>query len=375
MLNPMMPLIRDELSLNYTQAGVVISAFSITSGIVQLPAGWLADRFGARLMVLISVSGVAAAGLLVGLSQTYNTLIASLILVAVLGGGYHSSSATAISTIVPPERRGRALGLHLIGGSSAFWVVPLLAGPLAAAGTWRVPYVSFTIPVIVLGIALYVLMGRQTRANFQAPEPSVKNAAPSPDRIHWRTLTPFLVMTVATSTLIQSVAAYYSLYLVDRYSLPAPAAVSLMGIPPMVGAFAAPLGGYFADRFGGMKVMTVASLVAGPLLFTLSAMPNVVFFIALLLLIGFVNMTRMPTSESYIVNNVPAHRRSTILGVYFFAGAEVSGLLVPLMGRVIDTRGFPTAFTIASFSIAAIAVTCSIILWRFRELSANNMVK
>ena len=98
MLNPFMPMIRDELSLNYTQAGVVISAFSITGGISQLPAGWLADHFGARLMIAISVSGVALAGLLVGLSHSYIALILFLVLAALFGGGYHPAAGKTISS-------------------------------------------------------------------------------------------------------------------------------------------------------------------------------------------------------------------------------------------------------------------------------------
>ena len=48
MLRPLMPMIRTDLDLSYTQAGLVLSSFSITSGVSQLAGGWLADRFGSR---------------------------------------------------------------------------------------------------------------------------------------------------------------------------------------------------------------------------------------------------------------------------------------------------------------------------------------
>jgi MFS family permease len=366
MLNPFMPMIRDELHLNYTQAGVVISAFSITSGISQLPAGWLADRVGARLMVGISVSGVALVGMLVGLSHSYLALIALMVVAALLGGGYHPAAANAISTIIPPEMRGRALGLHLITGSSAFWVVPLIAAPIAAFSSWHAPYLILTIPVIGLGIVLYYLLGRQQRITKQTLKAEDSGEASTKTKIEWRMLVPFLVMSIATGALTQSVAAYYALYLVDHFRLTAPAAAALMSITPAIGVLAAPLGGYFADRFGGTSVIIIASLLAGPLLFMMKVVPDVPFFIVILLLIGMVNMTRMPTSESFLVNNIPPHRRSTILGIYYFAGAETSGVLTPFVGKLIDTSGFDMVFTIASISIIIIAIICSILLWRAR---------
>jgi NNP family nitrate/nitrite transporter-like MFS transporter len=289
------------------------------------------------------------------------------VLAALLGGGYHPSAANAISTIVPPERRGRALGLHLIGGSSAFWVVPLIAVPIAAAWGWHAPFITLTIPVIILGIVLYYLVGKQQRITQQTLKAADESAASIKTKIEWRILVPFLVMSVATGTLTQSVAAYYSLYLVDHFGLLAPTAAALMAITPAVGVLAAPLGGYLSDRFGGTSVIIVASLLAGPLLFTMKFVPNVAFFVIVLLLIGGMNMTRMPTSEAFLVSNIPPHRRSTMLGIYFFAGAEMSGVLTPLIGRLIDTRGFDMVFTIASVSLITIAVVCSILLWRTRR--------
>lgn len=365
MLNPLMPMIRNDLGLNYTQAGLVISAFSITGGISNLPAGWLADRFGTRLMVLISVSGVALAGFLVGLSNSYITLIILLVLVALLGGGYHPSSASAISTFIPMDRRGRALGLHLIGGTASFWLVPLLAAPIAVAWGWRGSYMTLTVPIIILGIALYLLLGRQTKVKNQ-PEPSTQQTLPETSQIQWRILLPFLVLTIGTGMITQSIAAYYSLFAVDHLKTPEATAAALMAITPAVGAFAAPTAGYIADRFGTVPVLIIVSLIAAPLLYTLNFVTGVPSFIAVLLFTGTVNMMRVPASEAYFVSNIPLHRRSTILGIYFFAGAELAGVMTPLVGRFIDTVGFSYVFTGAAVAQTVIAVVCSFFLWRSR---------
>ncbi len=367
-------MIRSDLSLNYTQAGIVISAFSITGGISNLPAGWLADRLGTRLMVLISVSGVALAGFLVGLSNSYITLIILLVLVALLGGGYHPASASAISNFIPLDRRGRALGLHLIGGTASFWLVPLLAAPIALAWGWRGSYMTLTVPIVVLGIVLYFLMGRRTRV-VDKSEPSTQQTLPETSQIQWRVLLPFLVLTVGTGMITQSISAYYSLFAVDQLKASPATAAALMAITPAVGAFAAPLAGYISDRFGTVPVLVLSSLIASPLLYTLNFVTGIPSFIAILLFTGFVNMMRVPASEAYFVSNIPVNRRSTILGIYFFAGAELAGVMTPLVGRFIDTVGFGHVFTGAAIAQTIVAVVCSFFLWRSRVSTGRSKIE
>ena len=65
---PLLPFIRADFNLGYAEAGLVVSAFSLAYGVGQLPAGWLADRIGARTLLFIGIFGVAVAGVLVGLS-------------------------------------------------------------------------------------------------------------------------------------------------------------------------------------------------------------------------------------------------------------------------------------------------------------------
>lgn len=362
-----MPMIRTDLGLSYTQTGIVISAFAITRGISQLPAGWLADHFGTRLLVVISVSGVALIGLLIGFSQSYVVLVILLVIAALLGGGYHPAAAVAISATVPSEHRGRALGFHLIGGSSAFWVVPLLATPIAIAWGWRGSYITLAIPAIILGILLYIFIGQQTQTQTDEQKTPDSEVPTTHARIPWRKLLPFFLISVSAGTMIQSVLGYISLYAVDQLGVTIATAAMLVAITPAVGFLGAPLGGYLSDRIGGVPVLLVSSFLSVPLIYLIGAVPNVPALIAVMIAIGILTYARGPTSEAYIIEHTPEHRRSTILGAYFLATAEASGLLTSVVGILIDRIGFSSSFTIVSITLAVILVVCTVFIWRARE--------
>ena len=57
-ITPLLPFIRDSFSLDYTKAGILMSAFNIVYGFSQLPTGLLADRFGSRTLIAVGISGV-----------------------------------------------------------------------------------------------------------------------------------------------------------------------------------------------------------------------------------------------------------------------------------------------------------------------------
>ncbi|MDP6632275.1 MAG: MFS transporter [Dehalococcoidales bacterium] len=364
MMRPLLPMIRSDLGLNLTQAGYIMSAFTLTNGLIQLPAGWLADRLGARLMVLLSITGVAVAGFFIGFSNSFASLVIFLVLSAIMGGGYHPASVAAISASVAPEFRGRSLGVHLIGGTSAFWLIPLLVTPIAATWDWRMPFKTILVPIAILGIVLFVLIGRRTRAIAIERKKTGSEAPPDDTAIPWRKLVPFMVMSVMTGTMIMSTSSFLSFYAVDRLNVPETTIPLLMAITPGVGLFMAPLGGYLSDRFGSVRVILVLGFTAIPLVYLMGVTPNVPSLIALMIAIGLVTNTRMPTSESYIAGNTPERRRSTMLGIYFFAGTGVAGPLAPLIGNLIDRIGYEQTFAMASLATAVVTVVSALFIWK-----------
>ncbi|MCL0057049.1 MFS transporter, partial [Dehalococcoidia bacterium] len=357
---PLLPLIRDEFALDYTQAGWVISAFSLSYGIGQLPAGWLADRIGSRILITVGICGVAVAGLLVGLSQTYAMMMIFFGLMGIMGGGYHPASPPLISASVEPKNRGRALGLHMIGGSSSFFLAPLIGAAIATTWGWRGSFIALAAPTIAFGAVFYVLLGRQMagKKSGQALTGGHDDAPFTPGRL--RHMVSFIVLSTFTQAVLLSVISFIPLFLVDQFGVSRETAAALIAVIYSAGLWASPLGGHLSDRVGRVPVILAVCLLAGPAVYLLNLVPYGLGTGALLLAIGMIIYVRMPVSEAYIVSQTSGRNRSTILGIYYFSSMEGGGLLTPVMGSLIDRLGFHPGFTIAGAAILVVTLICSI---------------
>ncbi len=357
---PLLPMIRSEFALNYTQSGLLISAFSLSYGIAQLPAGWLGDRIGRRILITIGIGGVALAGLMIGFSQTYIMMVVFLALMGIMGGGYHPSCPPMISASVEPKNQGKALGIHMIGGSASFFLAPLIAAAIATTWGWRGPFIGLAVPTIMLGIVFYILIGRQAVTKVTDPRINDRHDYVPSTSGRKRRLASFIFLSTFTAAVIFSTVSFISLFLVDHFGIGEGTAAALMALIYSTGLWAGPLGGYLSDRFGSVPVMLAVGFITGPIIYLLNLMPYGWGIYALLVIIGMTVYVRMPASESYIINQTSERNRSTILGIYYFGAMEGGGVLTPILGFLIDRFGFYTSFTIAGAVIVAVTLLCSI---------------
>ncbi|MBN1189839.1 MAG: MFS transporter [Dehalococcoidales bacterium] len=363
---PMLPYIQQEFHLNNAGSAAVTSAFSLSAGAAQLPSGWLADKIGPTALITMGILGVAIGGLLIGFSNTYITLLIFMVLMGLMSGGYHPASTPLISISVPANLRGRALGLHLIGGNSSFFLAPLIGGGIAAVWGWRASFQTLAIPTAILGIFFFIYLSRKYgKAHMEALKHKQQTESP-PQPGYKRRLWAFMIMMVIGGGAAATVNAFLTLYLVNDLGTSKEVAAMAMSIIFSSGLWAGPVGGFLSDRFGSTKVIIVSGILSGAVLFAFKEVQLGFGLWAVLWVMGVIQAVRFPVTEVFIMSQTPARYRSTIYGLYYSTMQYTGAIFAPIMGHFIDIYGYHTMFTFAASVVTAVAVVTSFFIWDTR---------
>ena len=140
------PLIRKEMGLSATQLGLIFSAFAYPYAATQIYGGWLADRYGPRLVLTILSIIWAGATVLTGLSGGVASLVLCRLLVGVGEGGAFPTATRAFTFWTPVRERGRARGLAQGSSRLGGALTPPIVLFIVAGYGWRAAFV-------VLGVA------------------------------------------------------------------------------------------------------------------------------------------------------------------------------------------------------------------------------
>ena len=170
--------------------GLVMSVGPMVVALTAVPAGRIADRFGARRMTVLGLGGLAAGSVLLSLMPASLGIPGYLIPVVVITVGYalfQTANNTAVMTDIPPDQRGVVSGmlnlsrnLGLITGASVMGAVFALASattdittaPPAAVDTGM--RVTFAVAALLILVALAIAAG----SRGLAPRPSLPGDVP-----------------------------------------------------------------------------------------------------------------------------------------------------------------------------------------------------
>ena len=110
------PAIKAELGLTDTQMGYVFSAFMLSYALFEIPAGWMADRFGPRLTLMRIVIWWTVMSALTGAATGFMGLFIIRLLFGMGEAGTFPGISRVFVRWLPPREHGRAFGLALMLG-------------------------------------------------------------------------------------------------------------------------------------------------------------------------------------------------------------------------------------------------------------------
>ncbi|MBN3817973.1 MFS transporter [Paraburkholderia sp. Se-20369] len=162
--------IRGDLGLSLGQMGLLLSAFSWSYALCQLPIGGLVDRVGPRRLLgagLILWSLAQAAG---GIVSTFGWFIVARIVLGIGEAPQFPSAARAVSNWFPLRARGTPTGIFNAASPLGTALAPLLLSILVASFNWRWAFIATGALGLVVAIAWFAWYRDPPRAHLSAAE-------------------------------------------------------------------------------------------------------------------------------------------------------------------------------------------------------------
>jgi predicted MFS family arabinose efflux permease len=335
----MPPFVR-AFGIDKTSAGLAISVVFLGWAVVQIPGGFLMDRYDNRALVRAGVVvflGSALAGLF---APSYPAFLATRFVAGGTAAFLWTANTNIVSQSVPPARRAVGTSLFVTSAPAGVTLAQALGPLLETVLGWR-GVVAVYAAVTVCGLPLFAW----------ALESPVRNESAL-------SLSKFAVALRDTRVLAIALSSFcaYSLFVLFNSWMPTYAtevvgvdigtAGALSALLPAVGLVARPGGGWLSDHIGGRRrpVIVAAFLLVVPALAAAAVTRSVVGFAAALLLAGLGSQLGTGVFYVYVEEVSAAESGGTSLAVLMTLSIAGSLLAPVTVGWLVEAVSWSAAF-------------------------------
>lgn len=155
-----LPALGREFSANAVQLGLIGMVYTLGIALFLLPVGRFADIYGRKKLFIGGTVAMTVATLALALAPNIELFILFRFLQGVGAAMITSTSLAILSCVIPPHRRGRAMGIVVSGVYIGLSAGPTLAGLMISYVGWRwIFYTAVPVELAALVIALWKLKG------------------------------------------------------------------------------------------------------------------------------------------------------------------------------------------------------------------------
>lgn len=309
--------IGQEMRVGPETTGPMGTAWRVPFGVGAVLAGWLADRFGTKRLLLVYLLGCAATAVLAWWSTSLAMLFAAMFAMGCFASIYHPAGLAIISHETTPDSRGRALGWHGIFGSVGIAAAPLIAACAFQFTTldWRQYYLLLAVPGLLLAITLWRWLPGHYGDEAMA---EVRRRSGNPAGAQWSAYFMLLAVGVQAGFLYAAFTHFLPRYLSVAGFRPEGMAPDsfrtlLAAVVLLCGAVGQGVAGRLARPHRLTWLLSAIMLGNAPLLLWM-AVADGYGRLAATCLLGFVHFMQQPVYNSLIPRYVPSARLSLGFG-------------------------------------------------------------
>jgi predicted MFS family arabinose efflux permease len=358
LLPPLLPAIIDDLGITAFLAGIALTLLRITRASMQYPGGRVSDQLS-RITVLLPSLLFSVVGLAFLSIPTGYLLFLFGIFLFGIGLGLFDPSARATLTDLFDEKRGRAFGLHLMGGDSAGILAAGISIWIVSVATWRAAF----LPLLALLLPAPFLMYRLSREPIGVSRIDLGVRATAGrllanSRMRW-----LLVVYSLFVFSISAVVGFLPTFLSEIHGFSFALASSAYALLYVVGTVAKPVAGTASDRLPRLRVVLVGLLCGGGGLALLVFAPTSIIAVVGVVIYAIGHTAIPPPLQAYLMDRFPDDNIGGDFGAVRMTYLAIGSLGPAYVGLVASKVGYVPAFTsiVGCFLLAGV-----ILVWLSR---------
>lgn len=342
------PILKDQLTLSFTQIGLITLAFQMTSSILQPFVGRYADRhpspYALTAGMCISLCGL----FILAYADSFPMIILAVSVVG-MGSSIFHPEASRVAQMAAGPRKGLSQSIFQVGGNGGSAFGPLLAALII------IPYgqgavVWFAIALIAGAIVVsyvgrwYAKILRNTLAakvknrigTLSLSERQIRNA-----------MTVLVVLTFSKQFYLASMTSYFTFFLIDKFGISIRDSQLCLFAFLAASAIGIIAGGWVGDKIGRKYVIWGSILGAAPFAML---MPYVGLYatVALSVAVGLIISSAFSAILVFATELKPAHI-GTIAGLFFGLSFGLGGVGAAFFGWLAELTDITFVFHVSSF--------------------------
>ncbi|MGB7971732.1 MAG: MFS transporter [Candidatus Deferrimicrobiaceae bacterium] len=352
LLYVLFPVWARDFSLSFAQVGLLRTGYSGALALFQVPAGYLADRWGEPRILAAGTFLTAVGFFCVGTAGGFVPLLVFLMIGGLGSSTQHPLSSSLVSRAYEAGRRRVAIGTYNFSGDLGKVTWPACVAFVTAWAGWR--WTAQGIGVVVLAAAVGIFFLLASLVGGPAGFHEISAADRTGNRWGIRNTRGFSLLSTihAIDNGSRTVFLTYMPFLL----LCKGAGMDLMGLALGLtfagGATGKFVCGFLAEQWGIIRTVLVTEAATGFGILLLLALP-VTPSLFLLPILGIALNGTSSVLYGTVAELVGPERRSRVYGLFYTIGIGTGALAPPLFGLLSDTTGVPATLAILAAVILA----------------------
>jgi MFS family permease len=353
-----------DFNLQAADLGIVISAFFLGYAAMQVPGGWLADRFGSKFVVIVTIAMWSLFTVMTGFAWSLLSLIAIRFVFGLAEGGFPSASIKGVAEFFDKESRPKMSALLTSSNYAGSMVAPLIMAPLIIWLGWRHAFSSIGVAGIVFALVYLLFVPRVVPG--KRPAKTAK-----PETSNWRELVgnrflwQLLIVWFGLSCVNKGLDSWMPIYLLQVRGLDLKAVGVLTPIPFVLATVATAIGGWVMTTFFAEHekyLLIGSSALTGVFLYAMFKSETITALIVFQSLVYFFKSFVLAAVIALPTKVLKDDQIGTGVGMVNFGG-QSAGFIAPMvMGFIVSWTGsFDAAFSFLVIMTAMAVVVAATI--------------